>query len=187
MHYYVDGYNLLFRVIFDDIDLKTQRQQIIQELNSKITIANIDVSIVFDAHFVAGESIISHYKHLEILYTAQGETADDFILNRLRTECSHPQQEVVVTSDKRLAWRARRLSAHTQTIEEFLSWLNKVYRNKLRQPPVTNVAQPIKTTPKKPAEGSAEYYLHAFETRYEILTESEKKRKLEDKRRKTKQ
>lgn len=177
MHYYVDGYNLLFRNFLDDIDLKTQREQFIKELNAKINIANIDISLVFDASFMAGDATVSHYQHLEILYTAYGESADDFIIHKLRIECSSPQKEVVVTSDKRLAWRAKCAGAHTQSIEEFLSWLNKIYKNKLRHKKVEKQTSiPPKETVKKPAEGSLDYYLHTFETRYEILSEHEKKK-----------
>jgi uncharacterized protein len=178
MHYYVDGYNLLFRHFLNDSDLKSQREQVIKELNAKIDIVHIDISLVFDASFMPGEGTKAHYKHLEILYTSYGEIADDFIIRKLKTECSLPQQEVVVTSDKRLAWRAKCAGAHVQLIEEFLSWLNKSYKNKLRHRKIEKTdAVAVVTTHKRPSEGSLEYYLHAFETRYEILAEAQRSQK----------
>lgn len=178
MHYYVDGYNLLFRNFLHDADLKSQREQFIKEINAKIDIVKIDISLVFDASFMPGEATVAHYKHLEILYTAYGEIADDFIVSKLKTECPLPQQVVVVTSDKRLAWRAKCAGALVQSIEEFLSWLNKSYKSKLRHKKIekSDVIAPI-TTHKKPSEGSLEYYLHAFETRYEILAEAQRLQK----------
>lgn len=178
MHYYVDGYNLLFRNFLDDVDLKTQREQFIKELNSKVNIANVDITLVFDASFMIGDATISHYQHLEILFTSYGESADDFIIHKLRAARSTPHQEIVVTSDKRLAWRAKCANANTQTIEEFLSWLSKIYKNKLRHKKIEKPALIIApvANPKKPSEGSLDYYLHTFETRYEILAETEMKR-----------
>lgn len=174
MHYYVDGYNLLFRVFLDEGDLKTQRQHIIQEFNSKIEITKIDVSLVFDASFRSGEASISHFNDLEILFTAAGESADDFIIDCLQV--SRSKKEVVVTSDKKLAWRARSLGAITQPVEEFLTWLNKVYKNKLKHPNKEKkaVVKEVAVAAKPPVVGELEYYLHAFEKRFEILVEHEK-------------
>jgi len=132
MHYYIDGYNLLFRTARAGDDLQTQRQYIIEELNTMLQVAEIDATVVFDAQYQPGESARSHYKHLMIQFTAIGETADELILDELKRTLK-PRQETVVTSDKKLAWLARRLSAKTESVEEFMGWVNKRYKNKLRQ------------------------------------------------------
>lgn len=132
MHYYIDGYNMLFRVMSrQGLNLRSQRENIIYELDKKITLIKLDVSLVFDATFQIGERSRSHFHSLEILFTAAGETADDFILDELKNSLN-PEHETVVTSDKDLAWRARLRSAHTQSVEDFLIWLNKCYKNKLK-------------------------------------------------------
>ena len=51
----------------------------------------------------------SHYDELEILFTAEGETADEYIIDEIKNH-PHPQQETVVTSDKKLAWHVRHCS-----------------------------------------------------------------------------
>jgi uncharacterized protein len=145
MHYYIDGYNMLFRLHAGD-HLQSQREMIIQDLNQKIELVKIDVTLVFDSAFQIGDRSRSHFKHLEILFTAEGETADEFIIDELK-RCLKPRQEIVVTSDKRLAWRARRRLAQTETVEGFLAWLNRCYKNKLRLP---NAKPPLPSQPSKP-------------------------------------
>lgn len=184
MHYYIDGYNLLFRMLrASDEDLQTQREMVIQDLNKKIQILQLDITLVFDAQYQFGDTTRSHLNYLEILFTSKGETADDFIINELKSTDS-PRQETVVTSDKKLAWRARRKHAHTESVEEFLEWLNRRYKNVKKQkkkekkvvltlPPVAPAkpaqkpAVPSKPTSKASAEECFDFYLHEFEKNFE--------------------
>jgi predicted RNA-binding protein with PIN domain len=131
MHYLIDGYNMLFRLVHTRDNLQTQRQYIIHDLNKKVALLNLDVSLVFDATFQEGDRTRSHFDHLEILFTAEGETADEFILDELKN-CSNPQQQIVITSDKKLAQQARLYSAQTETVEKFITRLNKNYEGKLK-------------------------------------------------------
>lgn len=171
----------MFRTLLAGEDLQAQRWRIIQELNEKIQLLKLDVTLVFDAHYQYGEATRSHFNHLEIQFTAQGETADDLILDELKQD-PYPQQQTVVTSDKKLAWLARRRSAKTETVEDFLTWLNKRYKNKLRQQKTLvkrTVEVPIKKEipepkPKKSAppgknaspEECFDYYLSLFEDNF---------------------
>src|ERR1700730_8668893 len=101
MHYFIDGYNLLFRLIPDSHDdLQSHRERVIHDLNTKISLIKIEVSIIFDAAFQIGERTRSYYDALEILFTAEEETADEYILDEVKN-ASHPQTIVVVTSDKK--------------------------------------------------------------------------------------
>ena len=43
MHYFIDGYNLLFRLCMDSEDLQSQREAIIHDLNKKISLIKMDV------------------------------------------------------------------------------------------------------------------------------------------------
>lgn len=178
MHYYIDGYNLMFRVLHkQEGNLQTQRQQMIDDLTRKIEFLELDVTFVFDAQYQPCDSSRSFFRNLEILFTAHGETADEAIINEIKSE-SNPRQQIVVTSDKKLAWFARRCSVKTETVEEFTTWLNKRYQNKLRHqksPPLLKKAttksvpqvelsekSPLKTPPSH-QPGSIEYYLAVFE------------------------
>lgn len=193
MHYFIDGYNLLFRVLHGGgSDLQSQREAIIHDLNKKIVLVKIDVSIVFDATSQMGEGRRAHYDQLEILYTAEGETADEYIIEEIKNH-PQPQQETVVTSDKKLAWLIRNRSAHTETVEEFMLWLNRSYKNKLKLLKKEKIESPIPSfqfPPKKtsplallkdaPIEDYADYYAKIFESEWEaILIQEEEKRKEE--------
>jgi predicted RNA-binding protein with PIN domain len=185
MHYFIDGYNLLFRLIHDNRDLQSQREAIIHDLNQKISLLKLNASIVFDAAFQIGERTRSHYDALEILFTGEGETADEYIVDEIKNSL-HPQQETVVTSDKKLAWRVRNRSAHTESVEEFILWLNRSYKNKLRQlktkkekplstparppPPVSRSLVPTKDAP---LEAYTDYYTQIFETEWQEILKKE--------------
>lgn len=130
--YYIDGYNLMFRALRAGDDLQRQREAIIKDLQGKIHLLQLDAVLVFDAQYQYGGTEKTHLKQLEIVFTAEGETADEYILRKLKS-ASHPEKCVVVTSDKRLAWAARRRSAKTESVEEFLSWINKRCLNKIRR------------------------------------------------------
>lgn len=183
MHYYIDGYNLLFRFLHAGDDLRTQREQIVQDLQVKVNLLQLQATVVFDSHFQPDEGSRSHLDHLEIIFTAQGETADEFILQELK-EISSPAHHTVITSDKKLAWLCRRRLAQTESVEEFSAWLNKRYKNRLRQlkvqaktpkPACLTTPQPAPAAlPPAPAEtrlptkqATAEecfdYYLQSFE------------------------
>lgn len=187
MHYYIDGYNLLFRLMHTHDNLQTSREQIILDLNKKVSLVKIDASVVFDGTFQVGEGTRTHFDHIEILFTAEGETADEFILEELKNS-RRPEQETVVTSDKKLAWQARCRQARTENVEEFMSWLNKSYKNKLKQlknppkPRITSKPKPLEPlTPAEPlleaAESSHDYYARIFEAHYLELVKNEKPRK----------
>lgn len=155
MHYIIDGYNLLFYIFgSSSSDFKSQRESLIQALNAKIEFLGLDVSLVFDSHFSPGEGSRSHYKHLEIWFTPEKMTADDFIIQYLKHSRS-PSKEVIVTNDRELSIRAKHLSAGIQSIDSFLNWLNKRHSNKKRTKskpivpfkPLMNTVFPIPSPP----------------------------------------
>lgn len=186
MHYFIDGYNLLFRIMQAKDDLQSCREQLIVDLQQKLDALNLDVSIVFDSAFQAGDRSRSHYQNLEILFTAEGETADEFILHEL-SQSRHPRQETLITSDKKLAWHARHYHAHTESVEAFLNRLNKSQKSQLRKQIKTKSSaaipikesHPIPTSPPakpQPPESELEYYEQTFQERFQELLKKEKKR-----------
>lgn len=185
MHYYIDGYNLLFRILKAGDEVRKQREEITLELEKKIRILDLDVTLVFDSHYQEGESTRSHFKSLEIIFTAQHETADEFILHELKNSKS-PSQQMVVTSDKQLARLCKLRLAQTQSVEEFFSFLEKRYKNKLRQKRL-EAKTPSLVTPffeglkkidpslihspiqKDSAKGCFDFYLDAFNKEFESI------------------
>jgi predicted RNA-binding protein with PIN domain len=132
MHYYIDGYNLMFRMAQAEDSLQTQRDKIIRSLNSKIQVLGIHAVLVFDSHHVIGEATRCRFKNLEIVFTSEGETADEYILEALRYS-GNSTEHIVVTSDKQLARMLRGRLVKTESVEKFCEWLNTRYKNKLRK------------------------------------------------------
>lgn len=148
MHYYIDGYNMLFHILHSAEDLKTQREFLIHDLHVKSSALNLPLALVFDSHYQKDDnSTRSHLDNLEIIYTSKGETADEYILHMLK-DVTQPSNYIIVTSDKKLAWLCRRRFAKTQDIEEFISLLNRRYKNKQRQRKIEK-KETVQGTPQK--------------------------------------
>ncbi len=196
MHYYIDGYNLLFRTSRSNDNLRKEREAFIIDLEAKVRFLRLDVTLVFDSHHHPEEGSRSRFNALKICFTDEGETADDFIVDEIK-HASKPSLHTVVTSDRLLADRCRSLSARTEKIEEFIAWLNKRYKNKLRQlklknrtiralphpnepgvKPIQPLAEPVTQNPLKNPQASLEEcfsaYLEEFNSR---VVETEKKPK----------
>lgn len=183
----------MFRTLRAGDDLATQRRQIIEDINQKVKALHLDVTLVFDSQYQASDSERLHYDSLEIQYTSHGETADDFILTALK-RAPQPQTHTVVTSDKRLAWLARRRLAKTESVEDFKTWLTKRYKNKLRQSKegkevlkssekeemrqkqliAQREAAKRVPTNKTLAEDCFDFYLENFESAYQEIQKKEK-------------
>lgn len=193
MLYYIDGYNLMFRILRVSDDLQAQREQIIHDLSIKIELLSIEAILVFDSQHQVGPGSCSHFKQLEIRFTEGGETADEYILKAVK-RADNPQNITVITSDKKLAWLSRRRSAKTETVEEFITWLNKRYRNKLRhqkspqnkavemqmaklhEPPAKKeISPPTAPISTVAAEECFDFYLTQFEAASVLLEETPKK------------
>jgi len=176
MHYVIDGYNLIFRLGLTPASLQGKREKLIETINQKASALQLSCTIVFDAAFSPGESTRSHIHHLEIIFSSQGQTADEWIIEDLKHKKS-PQKIILVTSDKQLAWYARQMNVASQTIEEFMETLEKRYKNVLK--PKKKKAKDIAFTTALPpaeashhispiekfSEGSLEYYQKIFETK----------------------
>jgi predicted RNA-binding protein with PIN domain len=197
MHYYIDGYNLMFRLLRSRGDLQSQRDHVIRDLNDKISAAGMDASLVFDATFTQDNRTRSHFGNLEILFTDEGETADEYIIDELRHSPT-PRRETVVTSDKALARHARDLSAKTESVEDFMCRLNRTHTGKQkkivslpkkttpnstsppRQPSPATQASPIKTIRLTKvgdsSQATLDYYREIFEAGYRELQVSEETR-----------
>lgn len=179
MHYYIDGYNLMFRVLRAGDDLAVQREQVIEELYRKVSFIGLDVTIVFDSQYNPSESTRSNLRAMAIHFTDHAETADDYILSELKTE-SEPFNHTVVTSDKKLAYLARLRAAKTESVEEFMALLNKRYKNKLRQKKNPIIKTEPKPPPKPkdptaddPAESCFDFYLRQFESEFDDILKKE--------------
>jgi len=124
MHYLVDGYNLLFKCSWNHLstNLEQARSTLIQELDKHASVLNLHLTLVFDAPMQSDELKRGHFNSLEIIFTAKGQTADDY----LHDFVAHSQKKVVVvTSDKTLARKVKALGAFVESVPDFLIHLRK--------------------------------------------------------------
>lgn len=141
MHYYIDGYNFLLR---EDIayELEKARNQFLQYLSDQAARLGLQVTVVFDASFAESLGARQHYRGLEILFTEAGETADEWILQKI-ARSSAARQSVVVTDDRQLRRLAGLLSAKTESVWNFRQRLGKASKEKTHPSRKEQVAQRV--------------------------------------------
>lgn len=123
MHYYVDGYNLIFSLIESKESLQTLRQKVVRMLQKRFALLNLEGTLVFDgSHRRGEESGLSYPSPLIVAYTPKGQSADEYIVERIG--CSkNPKLATVVTNDKGLILHAASLGAKSLSNGEFIRWL----------------------------------------------------------------
>ncbi len=175
MRYIVDGYNLLFRTLRAEGDLKKQREGIVASLNARARALNLDITIVFDGAQPFSEITRSHFDCIEIVFSRESEEADDYIARRLQ-EDPYPQRHTVITDDNKLAWRCRIAGGKTEGIQHFLRWLEARYdkRSSSVDRPSSLPALPSEP-PQVPSTPAKEDLLSLFEERLEEETKGQPK------------
>lgn len=130
MHYLIDGYNLLFFGDESKSSLRSRRQTIIQSLKKEFTQLRMKGTVIFDgSHRADEESGLSYKSPLVIVYSHQGQTADQYILEKLEA-AKTPSELTIVTNDKGLAMHARNFGAKSMTISAFFAQLKKKHLQK---------------------------------------------------------
>ena len=111
MHYYIDGYNWLFRIPKNRQSLEERRRIFIQEIHKLVLDHPSLVTLVFDSADPSKElSSKGNFKSLEIIFTPKKQTADEYIENAVELS-KKPKNITVVTLDRR--------GARVLTMEEF--------------------------------------------------------------------
>lgn len=105
MHYYIDGYNLVYYLNEDVQDFKKEREKLVSYLLSALS-PKIKVTVVFDGQ----EESRSYKGFLEILYTDKAISADDWILQKISIS-KKPGLIGVITFDKGLSKMASYMGA----------------------------------------------------------------------------
>lgn len=142
MHYLIDGYNLLFQVIQPKSgeDFEATRSHFLRLLHSWATKLHLSLSIVFDAPKQNEILSRSHFGSLEIIFTAKGQSADDFLIEWLE-EHAFVKNFTIVTSDRAVARKAKNLGTPVLSVKDFLTLLEKRQKKK---------SKPSSDTPKQP-------------------------------------
>ena len=100
---FVDGYNIInsWEILkgLRESDFEGARDELIHILAEYKYYSQIEIILVFDAHLVKGNSgTISNYNGLEVVYTKETETADQYIEKKL-DEMGRVKKVRVATSD----------------------------------------------------------------------------------------
>lgn len=120
MRYLIDGYNFFFRLKYLSSSLQEGREHFIQLLNQKCAKNNLLAIVVFDSDFENAREYASTkaLSHLEVRYSPQHKTADDYIVEHLKF-VKHPSQWTLVSSDNALRFQCQDLGTRLLTVEEF--------------------------------------------------------------------
>ncbi|MDQ3915813.1 MAG: NYN domain-containing protein, partial [Actinomycetota bacterium] len=105
VHLLVDGYNVTKAPEgFPDLDLPSQRERLVEQLEKLTLRKNVTTTVVFDGSEVGpGRSRLGR-RRVRVEYSRPGEIADDHLMAKLRSSPPHPV--VLVTSDRELQERA---------------------------------------------------------------------------------
>jgi predicted RNA-binding protein with PIN domain len=157
MHYYIDGYNFLFRLSNKKLPLEKKRNLLLITLNEEIEKLGLNITIVFDSSDKLRDMPSrGHLDALEIVYTTKNQTADDYILKAIENS-AYPQNETVVSSDRELTGRSKQLGAKILSIEQFLTFITRKKAKKKK-------SSAVKTF--KDSEKEIERLLKIFEERF---------------------
>lgn len=100
---FVDGYNIInswnnLREL-NDLSLEVAREELIEIMSEYQIYSGIKIVIVFDAHLVKGNSGMTEtIKGVEIVYTKENETADQYI-EKVLDDIGRVEKVRVATSD----------------------------------------------------------------------------------------
>ena len=107
-HLVIDAYNYIMRTALAGADIETSRGLLLDQLAEYRAQKPVRITAVFDAargiHLARSRT---NYKGVEVIYSGQNESADDVILEMIR---SRPAGLVVVSSDRALIDEAKRRS-----------------------------------------------------------------------------
>ncbi|MBX7066991.1 MAG: NYN domain-containing protein [Parachlamydiales bacterium] len=125
MIYLIDGYNVIFSLIHTKDSLQKMREKVIHYLQKRFAAKKISGMLVFDgAHRRDEESGLSYPSPLIVAYAPKGQSADEYIVEKIRVSKS-PKQITVVTNDRGLRMHAKSAGAKILENELFIEWLKK--------------------------------------------------------------
>lgn len=124
MIYYLDGYNYLFLYGDNSDPLNIARIRVLDLFCEKANASKIDLTIVFDAHHQHGYYSRLNYQNLTIVYTAKGQSADDFILDEIHFS-KQRSSITVISNDKALQKKVSELKAISISFQNFFKKLDK--------------------------------------------------------------
>lgn len=115
----IDGYNVAKADGgYEDLQLESQRERLVDSVFKLAKMTDTQTVIVFDAQLVPGRRARKTKRPVTVEWSHPGQIADDYIVGRLEQLPNHPV--IVVTNDKELQERARKLHATIATSRQLL-------------------------------------------------------------------
>jgi predicted RNA-binding protein with PIN domain len=150
---FVDGYNMIgawdFLNSIKQENLELARVRLIEMLAEYQSFTNIKIIVVFDAFYVKSiEKKYSDYK-LEIVFTRENETADQYIEKTVKSLISRRNKVWVATNDSQEQWQIFAQGALRKSANELLREINDVkiiikekVKNTVEERPINKIQIP---------------------------------------------
>lgn len=126
---FVDGYNMIgswpeLEHLKNQDQIQAARDLLLFELSNYAKYRGIEVIVVFDAHLVPGMTRSYEQYELEVVFTQEGETADEYIERVVQDYINPLTQVIVATSDGTEQWVVFQQGALRQSAEELRIEIN---------------------------------------------------------------
>lgn len=150
----VDGYNMIAfweetKQAFKTNQLDEARNILLRKLNNYANFEGIEITCVFDAQYVPGSRQRYEQYKVEVIFTEENETADDYIertaaelntaLNLVEVATSDLNEQWTVFAQGCLRVSARELEQRVNTVKSDLDKLKKTID--LKKPRLSNIKE----------------------------------------------
>ena len=116
----IDGYNLMYRMELTGT-LEQKREELLESLAEFMSVNPNEILVVFDGGRNPSQHRGAEAKYgIKIFYSAQGETADDYIMEMVEKRKGKAKMHLVVSSDRKITDFAKKHFMKTMTSDEFV-------------------------------------------------------------------
>jgi len=138
----IDGHNLIGQMPSVSLDDPDDEEVLVRLLRTYRARSGKAVTVIFDPG--SGSALTERYQSggVQVVFAASGSTADDVIVRRVQ-KSRNRQAILVVTSDRALADRVRRLGARVQDARDFGAGLKQPAGERLPEDPPAWKERPL--------------------------------------------
>ena len=155
---YIDGYNALFQLRDIGDSFSIEREFFIRTMDKEAALLNQPITLVFDARFTEDPLSIHGLAMIRIIYTEQGQSADDWLIQRVHYD-SNPQKLLIISNDRALIRQIKVYGGQTQKVAVFFKNWKQLYNKKVSQNKNLSAEKPCTDLSKDP---DFIYWLEAF-------------------------